>query len=218
MASRRRRDQVGPWQVARGESVRVVGTRPTYLQGLRKRIQEVATPRYLGQVFYRLPTPTERLTTTLSQLGDALATQPPTLDILLSAEALDHDSQHWVFKVAIENRNDERSDIAMLNNNYVEVSTDGGLLGTVQAGAFPRFELLRKGSDKVDIEALRSPERLRLYLPILEGAGKLETGPIEFKPKDRNAQITLSASFLLPDGRTVIATPVIWTPTPPKAK
>ncbi len=73
-------------------------------------------------------------------------------------------------------------------------------------------QLLRKGSNKVDIAALRTPERARLYLPILEGNGRYESGPVEFRVKDKTAQITVSASFLLPDGRTVSPAPLVWTP------
>lgn len=205
---------VGSWPVARGEGVRLVGTSPSYLQQLRKRIAEVATPRYRGMLFYRLPLPAERLTPSAAQLLDALGPTPPSPDLVVAAELLERTPQHWVFKVVLENRNDEHSDMAVLANNFVEVAADGGLIGTVNAGAFHRFELLRKGSDAVDIEALRTPQRARLYLPVLEGKGRYESGPVELRIQDpRTAQVTLSASFLLPDGRVVAAPGVLWTPT-----
>ena len=46
----------------------------------------------------------------------------------------------------------------------------------------------------------------------VDGKGLYESGPIELKVKDKTAQITVSASFLLPDGRTVTPAPLVWTP------
>ena len=203
---------VGDWQLTRGQGVRVVGTGPNYLQGLRKRIAEIATPRHRGDVYFRLPLATERLTPSAAQLMDALGPGTASPDLALSVELVERNSQHWVFKILLENRNDEHSDIALLDNNFVEASARGGVLGDVQPGAYPRFELLRQGSDAVDMAALRAPERVRLYLPVLEGKGIYASGPIELRLKERSAELTLSASFLLPDGRVVTAPSLVWTP------
>ena len=204
---------VGTWQVARGEGVRVVGTGPNYLQGLRKRISEIATPRHRGDVYFRLPLAGERLTPSAAQLVDALGPGKAAPDLVLNVELLERNAQHWLFKIVLENRNDEHSDIALLDNNFVEASARGGFLGDVQPGAFQRFELLRQGSDAVDMAALRAPERVRLYLPILEGKGLYSSGPIELRLKERSAELNLSATFLLPDGRVVTPPSLVWTPS-----
>ncbi len=203
---------VGPWPVARGEGVRIVGTSANYLQALRKRIAEIATPRHRGDLFFRLPLPGERLTPSAAQLVDVLGPGNAAPDLALNVELIERNAQRWVFKIVLENKTDEHSDIALLDNNFVEASAQGGFIGDVGTGSFQRFELLRQGSNAIDMAALRSPERVRLYLPVLEGKGLYSSGPIELRLKERSAQLTLSASFLLPDGRVVTAPSLVWTP------
>jgi hypothetical protein len=205
--------EVGPWQVRRGERVHVVGTGPSYLQALHKAIAEVATPRYRGELFYRLPGSDEHLTPSAEELVDALAQAPPTPELALSVEPIESNSQHWLFRVVLENKRAEASDLAMLDNNFVELSAAGGFLGNIDAGSFHRFDLMRHGSDAVDIAAIRAPERARLYLPVLAGRSRTTSGPIELRLRERNAQVTITASFLLPDGRTITAPSLVWSPT-----
>lgn len=203
---------VGDWQIAKDDVVRVVSAGTTNIHDLHQRIASLALRHALGEVFYRLPGPEEGLALTAGNLADAAAPSPPAVDLLLTTQTLSRSADRVLFKVVLENRNDERSDVSTFDNNFVELGAEGGLFGDVEPGGFQRFELLRQGSDRVDMEALRNPQRVRLFLPLVEGKERIESGPIELRVQGRDPRVVFEAHFIMSDGRAVNVQPVTWTP------
>jgi hypothetical protein len=198
--------------IALGESLRVVRTSPPYLQKLVRRIAEAKTKHCLGVAFYRLPRNDERLSLMLGALVDGLAEEPSTPDLGLSLELLSRDSRGARVRVVLENRGGEPSELSLLDNNYVELTASAGVFASVEAGAFHRYELRRKGESEITMMTLRAPDQVRLYQPLLEGGDRLESGPIWLRFGGPQPAIELRASFLLADGREAKPGPVAWTP------
>lgn len=204
--------RIGDWELAKGDVVRVSSAGTTNLHDLHQRIAGLGLRHALGELYYRLPGPGEGLALGAGNLADAMLPRPPAVDLLLTTQMIRRASDRLVFKLVLENRNDERSDVSIYDNNYVELDAEGGLFGEVEPGGFHRFEFLRHGSDTMDIQALRNPERVRLFLPLIEGRERVETGPIELRLKGREARIVFEARFVMSDGRAVRLQPMTWTP------
>jgi len=198
--------------IALGESLRVVRTSPPYLQKLLRRVSEAKAKRCLGVAFYRLPRSEERLSLMLGALVDGLQEAPSAPDLGLSLELLSRDSQGVRVRAVLENRGGEPSELSLLDNNYVELSTSTGVFASVEAGSFHRYELRRKGESEVTMQTLRAPNQVRLYQPLLEGGDRLESGPIWLRFSGPQPAIELRASFLLADGREAKPGPIAWTP------
>jgi hypothetical protein len=198
--------------VGLGESLRVVRTSPPYLQKLLQRIRESKAKRCLGVAFYRLPRTDERLSLLLGALADALADTPSSPDLGLSIELLSRDRQGLRLRAVLENRSGEPSELSLLDNNYLELTASTGVFAAVEAGAFHRYELRRKGESEITMQTLRAPNQVRLYQPLLEGGDRLESGPIWLRFSGPPPAVELRASFLLPDGREAKPGPIAWTP------
>lgn len=199
--------RLGGWQLEPGDTVRVVRTGAPFLQALRKRLSEAVLARRLGEAYFRAPRPSEALTPTLASLRGALQAAPLIPDLRLRVEPADGAGGRPVsgVRVILENHNDEGSELSGLEHNYVELVAEGGTIGAVDTGEFSRYELMRAGEARHSVRALRAPDRVRLYLPVLEGRDRARSGPISVRGARR---ITASATFLLPDG-SMVTTPVV---------
>jgi hypothetical protein len=204
---------VGGVAVGLGESLRVVRTSPPYIQKLLNRIAEFKPEHCLGVAFYRLPRGEERLSLSLGALVDALASEPITPDLGLSLELLRQDRRGLTVRATLDNRGGEPSELSLLDNNYLELSTSTGVFADVEAGDFHRYELRRQGEAEVTMQVLRAPNQVRLFQPLLEGGDRLSSGPIRLSFSGKVLPvIQLRASFLLSDGREVTPGPIEWMP------
>ncbi len=203
---------IGGVAVGLGESLRVVRTSPPYLQKLLNRIAEAKPEHCLGVAFYRLPRGEERLSLSLGALVDALASEPITPDLGLSLELLQQDRRGLTVRATLDNRGGEPSELSLLDNNFLELSTSNGTFGDVEAGDFHRYELRRQGEAEITMQAVRTPNQVRLFQPLLEGGDRLSSGPIRLRYSGAAPVIQLRASFLLSDGREVTPGPIEWMP------
>jgi hypothetical protein len=202
--------QVGDWRVAPGESVRVVKTATPFLEEFLRRAGAWELPNRLGQVYYRLPRAVDRLSLSLANLASALEPEPATPLLEVRLEPRVRSEKRWLLRLELENKNDETTDIAMIDNNYVEIRAQGGTFADVDLGDFRRFDLL-KGEEKNTLRAVREADTVRLFLPILEGREVARTGDIEVRVSGRAPVLTVAPTFLLPDGRVLAPEPREFT-------
>ncbi|HSM15049.1 MAG TPA: hypothetical protein VLA66_13360, partial [Thermoanaerobaculia bacterium] len=190
---------VGSWKLAASDSVRVVRAATTNIEELLRRAQAWRGERRLGVLFWRLPSGTERLSMTASNVADALAPEParPALDVLI--ERSESRRETWVLSVTLDNRNDESTDLAFFDSNYVDLAVRGGRIADVDPGDFARFELSRDG-ERATMRALREADKVRLFAPLVEGKQKLVSGPIVFVRGEGAQAILSSGRFILTDG------------------
>lgn len=202
--------RVGDWQLAKGEKVRVVKSATPFLEELLRRAGVWETPHRLGEVFYRAPRPGEGMALGLGSLEEALSPEPAQPRLDLSLDRVHRDARVWHVRVRLENRGAEPTDLAFFDSNYVELRIHGGRIAGVQPGSFRRYELLHDGREKGTMKALREADTVRLFAPLVEGGDRLESGDIELVLRDESPLLTLSASFLLPEGRLLETEAIDW--------
>jgi len=202
--------RVGDWQLAKGERVRVVKSATPFLEELLRRAGVWETPHRLGQVFFRAPLPGEGMALGLGSLEEALSPEPAQPRLDLSLERIGRDARVWTVRVRLENRGAEPTDLAFFDSNFVELRVRGGRIAEVLPGDFRRYELLHDGREKGTMRALREADTVRLFAPLVEGGDLLESGAIEVVLRDENPTLTLSASFLLPEGRLLETDAIDW--------
>ena len=201
---------MGEWNVAPGESVRVVKSATPFLEEFLRRASAWELPNRLGQVYYRLPRAIDRLSLSLANLASALEPEPATPLLEVRLEPRVRSDRRWLLRLELENQNDETTDIAMLDNNYVEIRAQGGTFADVDLGDFRRLDLL-KGEEKNTLSAVRGADTARLFLPILEGRQVARSGDIELRVSGRAPVLTVAPTFLLPDGRVLAPEPREFT-------
>ncbi len=205
----RGRAHAGEWTLAPGESIRVVRSATPFMEEFRRRVGAWESPSQLGEVFYRLPREGERLSLSVDNLVDVLAPDAaaPALDIAL--ERVASADRRWLVKVHLANRSSESTDLAFFDSNFVQLAVAGATIGDVEPGEFQRFELLADG-EKGTMRAFREADTLRLFLPLVEEHREAASGTIELKLTQRVPVVTISANFLLADGRTLAIAPQDW--------
>ena len=199
----------GEWDLATGESIRIVRTATPFLEEFRRRLGAWESPRRLGDVFYRLRRDDERLSLSIENLADVLAPDAaaPVLEVAL--EKVASAGNRWLIKVRLANRSSESTDLAYFDSNFVELRVAGATIGEVHPGDFQRTELLVDG-EKGTMRAFREANTVRLYLPLLEEQREVASGTIELKLAQRTPVTTISASFLLADGHSLAIEPRDW--------
>lgn len=199
----------GPWDLAPGESIRVVRTATPFLEEFRRRLGAWESTHRLGDVLYRLRRDDERLSLSVDNLADVLAPNAaaPVLD--LSLEKVSASANRWIVKVRLANRSSESTDLAYFDSNFVQLQIAGAKVGEAAPGGFQRIELLVDG-EKGTMRAFREANTVRLYLPLLEENQEVTSGEIELKLAQRVPTLALSASFLLADGRDLTLEPRDW--------
>ncbi|MEO8195565.1 MAG: hypothetical protein ABI689_02460 [Thermoanaerobaculia bacterium] len=199
----------GPWDLAPGESIRVVRTATPFLEEFRRRLGAWESTHRLGDVLYRLRRDDERLSLSVDNFADVFAPDAaaPVLD--LSLEKVAASGSRWVVKVRLANRSSESTDLAYFDSNFVQLQVSGATIGDVAPGEFQRIELLVDG-EKGTMRAFREANTVRFYLPLLEENHEVASGNVELKLAQRKPRLAVSASFLLADGRDLTIEPQDW--------
>ncbi|MEO8277254.1 MAG: hypothetical protein ABI639_13655 [Thermoanaerobaculia bacterium] len=201
--------KVGDWNVAKGESIRLVRTATPLMEELLRRVGASESPLHIGELFFRLPQAGERLSLSVDNLVDVLSPAAATPQLELAVEKIATSASTWKVRVKIANRSSESTDLAFIDSNYVELLARGATIGEIELGDFHRFDLLVDG-EKGTIRSIRQANTVRLNLPLLEENHEAASGAIELKLTQRTPEISISASFLLTDGRTLTIAPQIW--------
>lgn len=201
---------VGAWALSAGDSVRVVRAATSNVEELLRRCGAWSVRGLLGQVFWRLPAADERMSLTAANLADALAPAPsvPALDLLVERTAAGRDQ--WQLRLTLTDANDEGTDLAFFDANYVELTVEHARIAEVEPGAFARFELFFQG-DRGTMRALREADMVRLFAPIVEGRQRLATGPIRLELTGPAATVRTTGRFLRTDGELTVLEPREWT-------
>lgn len=198
--------QVGAWNLATGDSIRVVRTATPFLEEFRRRLGAWESSRRLGDVFYRLRRDDERLSLSVDNLADVLAPDAAAPQLDLEVEKVSASARRWVVRVRLTNRSTESSDLAFFDSNFVELRISGGTIGDVAPGEFQRVELLVDG-EKGTMRAFREANTVRLFLPLVEENQEATSGEIELRLTEAKPELAISGTFLLADGRTLTLEP-----------
>jgi hypothetical protein len=192
--------EVGEWKLAAGDSVRVVRAATSNVEEFLRRCGAWGAEHLLGPLFWRLPEPGERLALTAANLADALAPNPsqPQLDLLVERDA--DARRDWRLRITLVNHNDEASDLAFFDANWVELSVSGARIADVHHGQFARFELYHEGQRET-MRALREADAVRFWAPIIEGRQRMMSGPLQLVRTGKEPpKIRTSGRFILTDG------------------
>jgi hypothetical protein len=198
--------RVGEWDLAKGESVRVVRTATSLIEEFRRRVGAWDSPSRLGEVFYRLPREGEKLSLSVDNLVGVLAPDAAIPVIALTLERVASSPGRWLIRARLSNQSSESTDLAFFDSNFVEIAVTGATIGEVEPGDFQRVELLIDG-EKGTMRAFREANTVRLFLPLVAEHREAASGAIELKLADRTPAATISGTFLLADGRTLAIEP-----------
>ncbi len=201
---------VGPWSLAKGESVRVVRAATTNIEEFRRRCGAWPAPHLLGEVLWRLPAEGEKLSMDAANIADALSPDPSHPGLEIVVERTSARGRTWKLQLSLVDHNDEDTDVSYLDANFVDLSVEGARIADVTAGDFARFELSRQG-ERGTMQALRQADQVRLFAPIVEGRQRLATGPIELELSGKQAVVRTSGKFLMTDGQFLTLETREWT-------
>lgn len=201
--------RAGEWSLAAGDSIRVVRSATPFMEEFRRRVGAWESPNRLGEVFYRLPREGERLSLSVDNLVDVLAPDAAAPVLNLALERVAAADRRWLVRVHLANPSSESTDLAFFDSNFVQLAVSGATIGEVALGDFQRFEVLADG-EKGTMRAFREADTLRLFLPLVEEHQEAASGTIELKLTQRLPVVTISATFLLADGRTLATAPLDW--------
>jgi hypothetical protein len=203
--------EVGDWKLAAGDSVRVVRAATSNVEEFLRRCGAWGAERLLGPLFWRLPEPGERLALTAANLADALAPNPslPQLELVVERDA--DAVRDWRLRLTLVNHNDEASDLAFFDANWVELAVSGARIADVQPGQFARFELYHQG-ERATMRALREADAVRFWAPIVEGRQRMMSGALQLVRIGRAPPaIRTSGRFILTDGTMLEIPAREWT-------
>jgi hypothetical protein len=164
----------------------------------------------LGDLYWRVPDPEERLSLTARNLATVLGPGSSEPSLALALERTAESAKRWRLRARLENRNGEESDLAFFDSNYLEVAVDGAVIFDADPGDFRRVDLFHDG-ERGTMQALRAANQARFYLPLLEGHEVARTGDIELRFEGAAPRVRVSASFLLPDGHVLDTEPIAWS-------
>lgn len=200
---------VGPWSVSPGDVIRIIRAATSDLEELLRLLEAWETPHHLGQAYYRLPAPEEKLSLSLENLLNALDRTPAAPDLHLDASLQRRSGRGWLVRFSITNRNGEITELSLVDNNYLEVRCLNGVFGKAEVEDFYRYDLFQTNRQGEMERTFRRSPTIRLHIPILEGDQRVSSGDIEVHV-DGQPRFELSGRFLLPDGRTVELGPQPW--------
>lgn len=202
--------KVGDWEFETGDVARVVRSTTFHLTQLHDMLAREAYPHHLGQVYYRLTTPDEPLSISLDNILNVLESTTVTPDLTLEAQVQRRTARGWLFRFIISNENGEMTELSTVDSNYLQVAAVGGQLAAeVGTGDFFRYELFRTQKNGVVKRTFRKADSLRLYIPMIEGQGRVTSGDVEVYM--RKPVLRLTGQFLLTDGRTLEVGPWLWS-------
>lgn len=201
---------IGAWTLSPGESVRVVKTATPLVEEWLRQLGVWNLSGQLGVLFFRYPGANERLALGAPQWLAALDPETASPKPQVEVELLEASARVWKVRVRLRNLSDEPSDLSLIDYNYVRLRLDGALVGDVDPGGFYRYSIAFGGTEFGTGRAMRQPDLLVLYQPLLEARASYETGPIELRLKRAVPRILTSGEFLAADGRTVLAPVLEW--------
>lgn len=204
-----RATQVGDWALAADDTIRVVRVASSDLEELLRRLDLWANPNRLGQVYYRISNADERLSFGAESLAAALKLDSKSLDLSCEVAVQRRTGRGWLVRFTLLNHSGGFSELALLDNNYIEISIEDGSFGTAaNPGDFQRFDLLKEISGRRE-RTFRSPDILRLYSPMLEGQQQVVSGDIEVITSSAPT-FRITGNFLLPEGKDLTIGPFIY--------
>ena len=201
----------GPWTLAPGESVRLARTTTPYLEEFLRRTGAWESPNRLGEIFYRQPGPAERLSIGAAGLAAVLAPDAAQPELALEVERPFRSENLWRVRVRLRSIGSEPTDLAYFDANYVELRIAGGRIADAEPGDFRRVELLFEGRERNTMRAMRNADTVRLFAPLVEAGESFASGDIELRFEGGPPTLTLSSTFLLPEGRLLTSEPLEWT-------
>lgn len=202
----------GPWTLAAGESVRLVRTATPYLEEFLRRTGAWESPNRLGEIFYRQPGPAERLSIGAAGLAAVLAPDAAQPELVLEVERPFRSDTLWRVRVRLRSVGSEPTDLAYFDSNYVELKIAGGRVSDAEPGDFRRVDLLFEGRERNTMRAIRNADTVRLFAPLVEAGESFESGDIELRLEGGGPPtLTVSSTFLLPEGRLLTSEPLEWT-------
>ncbi len=191
------------WSLNSGDALKMIRLGSHNVEEYRRRAGTLELNHRLGDLFYRWAEEEEGFSLSVANLVSALAAAPAQADLHLNVETLDNRGSTRRYRVAVENRGAEPTDVAVLSSNFVEVAAPGGTIGKVDAGEFARWQLLRRGRRGKLVRSFRKATVLRLHATYLGPFERQESGIIEVV----GAPGEVRAEFLLPDGIDLELTP-----------
>lgn len=204
-----RSTRLGSWDLQSGDVVRAVRSATSDLEELRRLLGAWDLEHCLGELYYRLPNEDEGLSLGLDNLFNALDSEPAAPDLKLEATVQRRTGRGWIFRFAITNLNGEITELSLIDNNFLQVTTaEGSFHERLRIGDFFRYDLGQL-TDKGFERNIRNAKAVRLHAPILEGQQRIQSGDVELYDKGE-PELELLASFLLPDGRTLELGPYTW--------
>ncbi len=199
----------GTWNLKPREMVRVVRAATSDIEELLRVLEEGAFPHRLGQLYYRVPSPEERLSLTIDNIINALDPTPASPDPVFEVQAQRRTGRGWLYRFGVTNRNDEFSELSVLESNYLAISLpERNFFGSVKAGDFYRYDFYRRKADGTVERMYRQANELHLYVGYLEGRQQMTSGDIEIRM--RQPRFELTGRFLMADGRTIEVGPYSW--------
>lgn len=196
-----RATELAGWKLAKGEKVEAIQLLPVHLIDLRDRLRFDNLSGYLGESYYRLPRTGEGLSLAVADLVDALTgvTTEPHLEISIPQRQTSGETV--AFRVWLRNLSERSTDVAFYDQNYVEVTVEGGVVVDVAPGEFERYAFEQDGLPIRNMRALRSANGVKLFVPIVEGGDAVRSGTILVRGRPgRPPALIVGGRFLLPGG------------------
>ncbi len=196
-----RRTRVAGWDLAPGETVRIVRTAPSLVWNLRRRLSDANDGHLLGLLVQRLPSPGEELSPPADALAAIFEKEPPEPTLAPALVVQSRRGSTVILDVAIENRSSLSTDLALADGNYLSVETEGAYVERVDPGEFNRYSLWREGREVRPGVGWREPDEVRLYTPMLIGGQSVGSARVTLHARSQPARVAVSGRFYLPDGR-----------------
>ena len=197
---------IASWNLSKGDSIRVVRLASSDFEELLRRLDLWRTDSRIGVLYYRIPGRDELLSLSAENIASALRLESLGLDLNCEVAVQRRTGRGWLLRFSLVNTGSGSSELAFLDNNYLEVATDIGHFGSVlDPGEFRRIDLLRNYNGKQE-RTFREPNVLRLYSIMLEGRQIVTSGDIEIVTVD-TPSFVISGKFLLQDGKSVMVGP-----------
>lgn len=189
------------WQLAPGESVRVVRTAPSLVQGVLERLRAADLPHRLGQLYYRVAGPEEELSLGPEELAAATGASPPVPDLVPRLVVKSLVDGFVTLQVELRNRSRQSTDLAATDGNFVQIRAREGYFQRVEAGEFSRYSLWRGGREVRPGLGWREPDEVRLYTPMVRGGERIGGAVLELRSRGARPAVSVAGRFFLPDGR-----------------
>jgi hypothetical protein len=197
-----RRTRVAGWELAPGETVRIVRTAPSLLWDLRRRLEQASHGHLLGLLVQRLPSPGEELSPSADALAAVFEESAPEPALHPGLVVQSRSGSTVVLGVTIENRSSLSTDLALSDGNYLSVEAGGAYVEQVDPGTFNRYTLWRDGREVRPGVGWREPDEVRLYVPMLVGGETVGGARVTLRERtEESGAAFVSGRFYLPDGR-----------------